>query len=89
MNNMKTQTMKAKQISKTGRKNKQWMRNPDQLKTPKKFLVEMIRNKDGSFFIPGNGAYVSIKRNADTEDIIPVDVRDFACELRRSKIITY
>ncbi len=71
------------------RKNKQWMRNRDQLKTPKSFYVKMIRNKDGSFFIPGNSVMVEIKKNAISTDICPVDVRDFACELRNSKIHCY
>ena len=44
----------------TNRKNKQWMRNRDQLKNPKIFNVSMIRNADGSFHMLGGES----KRNA-------------------------
>lgn len=87
---MKTQTMKTKnKMMKSSRKNKVWLRNPDQMKTRKTFYVKMIRNKDGSFHIPGNSVMVEVKRNSITSDILPVDVRDFACELRNSKIYTF
>jgi hypothetical protein len=80
-----TQTMKTKQ-TKTNRKNKAWMRNPDQLKTPKLFNVQMIRTKDGSFHVLGNGVTFLDRKNQHSSTWTNVDVRDFACELRRNTI---
>jgi hypothetical protein len=85
MKTNKTQTMKAKQVKNT-RKNKSWLRNPDQLKTPKIFNVQMMRNKDGSFHIIGNGAAVLDRKNQHSAVWTSVDVRDLACEMRNNSI---
>jgi uncharacterized tellurite resistance protein B-like protein len=68
------------------RKNKQWLRNRDQLKHPKVFNVKMLRLADGSFHILGGETKAMIKRNQHRIDEVSVDTRDFTRELRRSKI---
>lgn len=80
--------MKAKQM-KNNRKNKRWMRSRDQLKHPKIYNVQMIRNKDGSFHILGGGATVQIRKNQHSSEWCNVDVRDLACEMRNSPIRTF
>jgi hypothetical protein len=80
---MKTNTMK------NNRKNKSWMRNPDQLKTPKTFQLTVRRNPDGSFFLPGGMQKVMVKRNQYRIDEVMVDTRDLAVELRNNPIYTY
>jgi hypothetical protein len=74
---------------KTNRKNKRWFRNPDQIKTPKMFNVNMVRNSDGSFHVLGGGARVLVRKNQHVSEWANVDVRDFACELRRSTIKSF
>ena len=85
---MKTQTMKAKQIKNT-RKNKSWMRNPDQLKTPKIFSILAERNPDGSFRLIGGNQRVLVKKNQFVSEWVNVDTRDLGVELRNSPIHTY
>lgn len=87
--NKKTQTMKAKSnntATKSTRKNKQWLRNPDQLKNPKLFQVTMVRLPDKSFHIIGNQSKVFIKKNQHVGSWESVDTRDLTCELNHSKI---
>lgn len=74
---------------KSKRKNKEWMRNPDQLKHPKQYLVNMIRNRDGSFHIVGGGAVVNIRKNQHSSEWHNVDVRDLAVEMRNNPIKTF
>ena len=74
-----------KQMSKN-RKDKQWLRNPDQLKHPKVFNVKMLRLPNGTFHILGGETKAYIKRNQHRIDEVNVDTRDFASELNRSKI---
>ena len=71
---------------KTNRKNKQWLRNPDQLKNPKIFNVMMVRNPDGSFHMLGGESKVLIRKNQYIGEWVNVDTRDLACEIRNNKI---
>lgn len=71
----------------TKRKNKRWMRSRDQLKTPKVFSIKAIRNKDGSFYLIGGETRVLTRKNQHVAEWVNVDTRDFACELRNSKIV--
>lgn len=74
---------------KTQRRNKQWLRNPDQRKNKKMFTVNMIQRKDGSFHIVGGGARVAVGRNQHSFDIAPVDVRDLATEMRLNGVYSF
>jgi hypothetical protein len=71
------------------KKNKQWMQNKSQLKNPKIFQVKMIRNSDGSFHLIGGQTMVLERKNQHSGGWVNVDTRDFACELRNSKISSY
>lgn len=68
------------------RKNKQWLRNPDQRKNPKIFSANFIQLKDGSFQILGGQTKVLTRLNQHTGVWESVDTRDFACELRNAGI---
>lgn len=70
--------MKTKEMKQT----KQWMTNRDQIKTPKRFSVDMMRMKDGSFQIINGSARAFLKRNQYRTDEIHVDTRDFVNELK-------
>ena len=70
----------------TNRKNKNWMRNPDQLKNPKIFNVTMVRNSDGSFHVLGGQSKVLIRKNQYVGEWVNVDTRDLTIELRNSNI---
>jgi Trm5-related predicted tRNA methylase len=69
------------------KRNKQWMRNRDQLKNPKVFSMKAIRQPDGSFVIIGGETRVLERKNQYAARWVNVDTRDFATELRRSRII--
>lgn len=71
---------------KKNRKDKQWMRNPDQLKTPKVYNVSMVRNPDGTFHIIGGQSKVLIRKNQYVGEWVNVDTRDLTCEMRNSRI---
>jgi hypothetical protein len=90
MNTMNTVDMETEQLTKmktkNTRKNKKWLRNPDQLKTAKLFNVQMLRTKDGNFHILGGGVTVLDRKNQHSSTWTNVDVRDFTCELRMHKI---
>lgn len=73
----------------TNRKNKQWMRNRNQLKNPKLFQVTMMRNTDGSFQLLGGHTQVLSRKNQHSASWVNVDTRDFATELRNSKINSF
>lgn len=75
-----------KNTPKTTRKNKIWLNNPDQLKTPKIFQVTMMRDKEGIHMIEGESKYLQ-RKNQHSNSWVPVDTRDFANILRTSKII--
>lgn len=80
-----TQTRQAPNKT-NNRKNKQWLRNPDQRKTPKVFDVKLRQLRDGSFQILGGEAKVLIRKNQHADQWVNVDARDLACELRNMKI---
>ena len=50
-------------MMKMNRKNKQWMRNRDQLKNPKIFQFTAVRNSDGSFRLIGGENMVLERTN--------------------------
>ena len=68
------------------RKNKAWMRNPDQLKTRKIFSIMAERNPDGSFRLLGGNQRVLVKKNQYVSEWVNVDTRDLCVELRQNKI---
>ena len=73
----------------TNRKNKQWMRNKNQLKNPKVFQVTMIRNSDGSFHMIGGQSKVLLRKNQHTSEWVNVDTRDLTCEMRNSRLNSF
>ena len=82
-----TQKIKQSMKTKTTKmKNKTWLRNPDQRKSPKTFSVKMQRNKDGSFVLIDE-TLVQIKKNQHSSVWENVNTRDFAEELRGSTIL--
>lgn len=87
MNTVNAKTEQSNKMkTKNTRKNKKWLRNPDQLKTPKLFNVQMLRTKDGNFHILGGGVKLLDRKNQHSSTWTNVDVRDFTCELRVNKI---
>lgn len=68
------------------RKNKQWLRNPDQRKNRKVFTAKFTQERDGSFTIIGGETMVLERRNQHTSEWVPVDTRDFATEIRMNGI---
>jgi hypothetical protein len=76
-------------MQKTNRKNKKWLKNRDQIKTPKIFSVNMVRLPNGNFHLVGGGSKVYLKRNQYRVDPISVDVRDLAVEMNNSKILAF
>jgi len=90
MKTTNTTKMKVKTNKVTSnRKNKQWLRNPDQRKNPKCFSVKMVQTKNGDFVMLGGNSLVYSRKNQHGGEWIPVDTRDLACELRNNRIITY
>ncbi len=86
----KTQTMKKKtKTAVSSRKDKAWMRNPDQLKTRKIFSIMAERNPDGSFRLLGGNQRVLVKKNQHVSEWVNVDTRDLGVELRNNAIHTY
>lgn len=71
----------------TKRRNKQWLRNPNQRKNPKIFSAKFIQNPDGSFTMLGKETMVLERKNQHTHAWVNVDTRDFACELRNNRLI--
>lgn len=67
---------------KTNRKDKKWLRNRDQRKTPKVFSAKFIQNPDGSFEMIGGETIVFMRKNQYSVEAVNVDTRDFARELR-------
>lgn len=70
------------------RKNKQWLRNPDQRKNQKVFSAKFLQNPDGSFCMIGGETLVLERKNQHSGEWVNVDTRDFATELRQNRIIT-
>lgn len=83
-----TTTMKAN-TTVSSRKDKSWMRNPDQLKNRKIFSIMAERNPDGSFLLLGGEQRVFVKKNQYVGEWVNVDTRDLGIELRNSAIHTY
>jgi len=84
---MKTATMKTNKTTGTSGKNKRWMRNPDQLKTPKIFSLKVLRNPNGTFHVIGGNTKLLKRINQHVSEWVSVDTRDFACELNNSSIL--
>ena len=72
----------------TQRKNKQWLRNPNQRKNPKIFSAKFIQNQDGSFAMIGGETVVLQRKNQHSQQWVNIDTRDFACELRNNSIFS-
>lgn len=72
---------------KTNRKDKKWLRNPDQRKNPKVFSAKFVQNPDGSFAMIGGETMVLQRKNQYSGDWVRVDTRDFATELRMNPIL--
>jgi hypothetical protein len=70
----------------TNKRNKQWLRNRDQMKSPKVFSISMVRRPDGSFHILGGQSKVLIRKNQYIGEWVNVDTRDLTCEMRNSRI---
>lgn len=68
------------------KRDKNWMRNKNQLKNPKIFNVSMVRNPDGSFHVIGGQSRVMVRKNQYVSEWTNVDTRDLTIELRNSKI---
>lgn len=75
---------KSKTVS--NRKDKKWLRNPDQRKNPKYFSIKMLRLKDGSFHILGGESKYLNRINQHANEWVNVDTRDLATELRNYRI---
>lgn len=88
-NNKEQQNKHMTKTNKTQRRNKQWLRSRDQRKHMKKFTLEMVQLKDGSFHALGGGANVEIRTNGKSFKIVPVDVRDLACEIRMNGLRSF
>lgn len=73
-------------MKKNNRKNREWMRNRNQMKNPKIFSVKMLRDKDGKFHLLGGETMVLNRINQNTAQWVNVDTRDFAVEMNNSTI---
>ena len=87
-NNM-TNNKQQKTDTRTMRRDKKWLRSPDQRKRTKLFRVEMIQRKDGSFHILGNGASAVLRTNSRHAMEVPVNVRDLATEMRMNGVTSF
>jgi len=86
-NNMTTNNKVKKETSE--RKNKQWLRSPDQRKRTKLLTVNMVQLPDGRFHILGGGASATIKKNQHSVGVYPIDVRDLATEMRMNGVTSF
>lgn len=73
---------------KQGRRNRQWLQNPDQRKNPKVFTAKFVQNPDGSFSMIGGETFVLSRKNQYDGEWVNIDTRDFAAELRTNRIKT-
>lgn len=71
------------------RKDKNWMRNPDQLKNRKLYSILAERNPDGSFRLIGGCNKVLLKKNQYSAEWVNVDTRDLCTEMRNAKFHSY
>lgn len=81
--------MKKTNDTRATRRNKAWLRSPDQRKRTKLFQVNMIQLPDGRFHILGNGALTYTKVNQHKAEAYPVDVRDLATEMRMNGVTSF
>ena len=72
----------------SNRRDRNWFSNPDQLKHPKIFTMKAVRTPDGAFHLLGGETLVLSRENQYKSKWINVDTRDFARELRNSRITT-
>ena len=84
-NSMKTQKTKTT----SNRKNKAWLQNPDQLKSPKLFTVQMVRLPNGSFHVCGGESKYLKRINGNTSVWTKINTRDITCELNNSKVRSF
>lgn len=71
------------------KKNREWMRNKDQLKHPKVYNVSMIRKRDGSFHLIGNEARVFMRKNQHSGEWVNVNTRDLMREMRQTSVTSF
>ncbi len=71
---------------KSKRKDKNWLKNPDQMKNEKLFSVKMFRDKNGTFHVVGGETKFLSRKNQNSAEWVNVDTRDFASVLRNSSI---
>lgn len=81
--------MKKTNDTRTMRRNKAWLRSPDQRKRTKIFTVNMIQLPDGRFHILGNGALAHTKINKHKTEAYSVNVRDLATEIRLNGVTSF
>jgi hypothetical protein len=81
--------MKKTNDTRTMRRDRKWLRSPDQRKRTKLFTVNMIQRKDGSFHILGGGATAVIKTNSRHAMEVPINVRDMATEMRMNGVTSF
>lgn len=84
-----TNNKQQKTDTRTMRRDKKWLRSPDQRKRTKIFQVKMIQRKDGSFHILGGGATAVLRTNSKHSIIAPVNVRDLATEMRMNGVTSF
>jgi hypothetical protein len=89
---MKTQSATNQQQmqknNKRNNKDKNWLRDPNQLRTPKIFNVKMIRKRNGDFVMIGGESLYLERKNQYVNKWTKVDTRDLGIELRKNRIIT-
>lgn len=71
---------------KNNKRDKNWLRNPDQRKNTKLFNVKMIQLKDGSFHVVGGESKYLKRVNQHREEWANVDTRDLVSEIRSNGI---
>jgi hypothetical protein len=71
---------------KNNKRDKNWLRNPDQRKNTKLFNVKMIQLKDGSFHVVGGESKFLKRYNQHRQEWTNVDTRDLVSEIRSNGI---
>lgn len=84
-----TNNKQQKTDTRTMRRDKKWLRSPDQRKRTKLFTVNMVQRKDGSFHILGGGATAAIRTNSKHAMQVPINVRDLATEMRMNGVTSF
>ena len=74
-------------MKKNNKRDKKWLRNRDQKKSPKLFTATFVQNIDGSFAMLGGETKVLNRVNQYSANWTNIVTRDFARELRNNKII--